>query len=216
MKESPRRPCLGWWRVKNWTERWPARGPYAVGENRLCLLTRDPLAAKGRTIEGESPTRPPTARPKKNYDGLFLHTNLEGWVWQIWVRRACLRRADTLLRSGLTNLSEIEPQMALCGHWTRHRAPHGACGVFGGSQSQVSGPAQLFDCLWSQTSPFIYLLEHIRLVGLEDGHRMAGHACLTGRDVGLSDKSRSGPTWLSWKEGTRLPRRRQRGWKMGG
>ncbi len=39
---------------------------------------------------------------------------------------------------------------------------------------------------------------------------MEGHACLTGRDVGLSDKGGSGPTWLSWKEGTRLPGRCQR------
>ncbi len=66
--------------------------------------------------------------------------------------------------------------------------------MFGGSQSQVSGPAQLFDCLWSQTSPFIHLLEYIRLVGLEVGHRMEGHACLTGHDVGLSDKGGRGPT----------------------
>ncbi len=64
MKESLRRPCLGWWRVKHWTERWSARGPYAVGENRLCLQTRGPLVEKGRTVEGESPTHPPTARPK--------------------------------------------------------------------------------------------------------------------------------------------------------
>ncbi len=77
-KESPRRPCLGSWRVKHWTERWPARGPYAVGENRLCFLTRGLLAAKGRTVEGESPTRPPTARPKKNDDGLFLYTKPRG------------------------------------------------------------------------------------------------------------------------------------------
>ncbi len=54
-----------------------------------------------------------------------------------------------------------------------------------------------------KTSPFIH-------------RRMEGHACLTGRDVGLSDKGGSGPTWLSWKEGTGLPGRRQRGWKVGG
>ncbi len=30
---------------------------------------------------------------------------------------------------------------------------------------------------------------------------MEGHACLTGRDVGLPDKGGSGPTWLSRKEG---------------
>ncbi len=64
--------------MKCWTERWPARGPYAVGENRLCLLTRGPLAAKGRTVEGESTTRPLTARPKKNKEGLFLHTKPQG------------------------------------------------------------------------------------------------------------------------------------------
>ncbi len=26
-KESPWRPCPGWWSVKCWTDRWPARGP---------------------------------------------------------------------------------------------------------------------------------------------------------------------------------------------
>ncbi len=41
-------------------------------------------------------------------------------------------------------------------------------------------------------------------------------ACLTGRDVGLPDKGGSGPTWLSRKEGAGLPRRRQRGRKVGG
>ncbi len=66
--------------MKCWTERRPVRGPYAVGENRLCPLTRGPLAAKGRTVEGERPTRPPTARPKKNEDILFLHTKPRGVV----------------------------------------------------------------------------------------------------------------------------------------
>ncbi len=51
-----------------------ARGPYAVGDNRLCPLTREPLAAKGRTVEGERPTCPPIARPKKNY----AHQTLRG------------------------------------------------------------------------------------------------------------------------------------------
>ncbi len=60
--------------MKHWTERWPALGPYAVGENRLCLLTRGPLAAEGQMVEGEGPT----ARPKENDDGLFLHTKPRG------------------------------------------------------------------------------------------------------------------------------------------
>ncbi len=46
--------------------------------------------------------------------------------------------------------------------------------------------------------------------------QVSGHACLTGRDVGLSDKGGSGPTQLSRKEGAGLPGRRQRGWKVGG
>ncbi len=79
-KESPRRPCLGWWRVKCWTDRWPAQGPYAAGENRLCPLTHGPLAAKGRTVEGERRTRPPTARPRKNEGELVLHTKTRGVV----------------------------------------------------------------------------------------------------------------------------------------
>ncbi len=52
-KESPWRPCPGWWSVKCWTDRWPARGPNAAGENRLCPHTRGPPAAKGRTVAGE-------------------------------------------------------------------------------------------------------------------------------------------------------------------
>ncbi len=79
-KESPRRPCLGCWRVKRWTDRWPARGPYAAGENRLCPLTRGPLVAKGRTKEEERRTRPPTARPRKNEGELVLHTKTRGVV----------------------------------------------------------------------------------------------------------------------------------------
>ncbi len=43
-KESPWRPCPGWWSVKCWTDRWSARGPNAAGENRLCPHTRGPLA----------------------------------------------------------------------------------------------------------------------------------------------------------------------------
>ncbi len=94
---------------------------------------------------------------------------------------------------------------------TRHRAPYGACGVFSGSESQVNGSAQLFDSLWSQASPLVHFHKDVRLVGLKDGHRVEGHACLTGRDVGLPDKGGSGPTWLSRKEGAGLPRRRQSG-----
>ncbi len=75
----------------------------------------------------------------------------------------------------------------------------------------VSGSAQLFHSLWSQTSPFVHLLKHVRLVGLKNGHHVEGHACLTGRDVGLPDKGGSGPTWLSRKEGAGIPGRRQRG-----
>ncbi len=68
---------------------------------------------------------------------------------------------------------------------TRHRAPQGTCGVLSGSESPVSGFAQLFHSLY-QTSPFVHILKYVRLVGLKDGHRVRGHACLTGRDVGPS------------------------------
>ncbi len=102
--------------------------------------------------------------------------------------------------------------MAFCGHWSHHRAPHGACGVLGGSQSQVGGSAQFLHGFWSQAGSFIHLLQDVRL----DGHRVEGHTCLTGRDVGLPDKSGSGPTRLGRKEGAGLPGRCQRGWKMGG
>ncbi len=105
--------------------------------------------------------------------------------------------------------------MTFCGHWTRHRAPHGMCGMLRGSKSQVSGSAQLLHSLWSQPSPLVHLFKDVHLVGLKDGHCVEGHACLTGRDVGLPDKGRSGPTRLGWKEGAGLPGRHQRGWKVG-
>ncbi len=44
----------------------------------MCPLTRSPLAAKGRTVEGERRTRPPTARSKKNEGELVLHTKPRG------------------------------------------------------------------------------------------------------------------------------------------
>ncbi len=91
--------------------------------------------------------------------------------------------------------------MALRGHRTCHRAPYGACGVFNGSESQVSGSAQLFDSLWSQASLLIHVLKDVRLVGLKYGHRVEGHACLAGRDVGLPDESGSSPTRLGRKGG---------------
>ncbi len=57
-KESPWRPCPGWWSVKCWTDRWPARGPNAAGENRLWPHTRGPPAAKGRTVAGKDNASP--------------------------------------------------------------------------------------------------------------------------------------------------------------
>ncbi len=39
---------------------------------------------------------------------------------------------------------------------------------------------------------------------------------LANRDVGLPDERGSSPTQLGRKEGAELPRRRQRGWKVGG
>ncbi len=64
--------------MKCWTDRWPALGPNAAGENRLCPHTRGLLVAKGRTVEGERRTRPPTARPRKNEGELVLHTKPRG------------------------------------------------------------------------------------------------------------------------------------------
>ncbi len=110
-KESPRRPCLGCWRVKCWTEKWPARGPYAAGENRLCPLTRGPLAAKGRTVEGERLTRPPTARPRKNEGELVLHTKPRGVVVTDLSEESAFEAADTHLRSDLAS-------------WRRSSSPH--------------------------------------------------------------------------------------------
>ncbi len=53
----------------------------------------------------------------------------------------------------------------------------------------------------SQAGPFVHLLQDVPLVGLKDGHCVEGHTCLTGRDVGLPDKSGSGPTRLGREEG---------------
>ncbi len=94
--------------------------PYAVGENRLCLLTCGPLAAKGRTVEGESPTRPPTARKKKNYDGLFLHTKPRGvgvtdlseesvfeagrYAFVVWSRLAAMKKPSSSRLEGQERL----------------------------------------------------------------------------------------------------------------
>ncbi len=138
----------------------------------------------------------------------FLHYRAYRFPEQprLWDR--CVQQEHLLL---LTYLSEVQRQMALRGHRTRHRAPYGTCCVFSGSESQLSGSAQLFDSLWSQASPLVHFLKDVRLVGLKDGHRVEGHACLTGRDVGLPDKGGSGPTWLSRKEGAGLPRRRLKG-----
>ncbi len=58
-----------------WTEKCPAWGPYAVEENRECLLSRGPLATKERVLGGEILMRLPNATLKEaDVDGLFLHT----------------------------------------------------------------------------------------------------------------------------------------------
>ncbi len=59
--------------MKCWTDRWPARGPNAAGENRLCPHTRGPPAAKETDCSGGKTTRPPTARPRINEDELVPH-----------------------------------------------------------------------------------------------------------------------------------------------
>ncbi len=117
--------------------------------------------------------------PKGSFLGseCSLDTEEEGVEWSLVLLGInCLRAADCVLAErnfstteltaspnspdceiGASNkntfsfsrINEVQPQMALHGHWTRHRAPYGACGVFSGSESQVSGSAQLFDSLWS-------------------------------------------------------------------
>ncbi len=298
-KESPRRPCLGWWRVKCWTDRWPARGPYAAGENRLCPPNTWPAGGKrtdcrgGKTNESPScqteekwgwtrsahqasrglseesafeagryafavwsrlvvvkrlssfrpegqewlggaeaagllcrfrstrlrgrwrgkdrPRAPPTvvgggciAWAPLPPEGSFLGSDCsldkeqEGVEWSlVLLGMNCLRAADCVLAERNFSTTEltaspnnpdcemgasskntfsfswisvsIQPQMAFCSHWTRHRAPHGACGMLSGSESQVSGSAQLLHSLWSQTSPLVHLFKNVRLVGLKDG-----------------------------------------------
>ncbi len=122
--------------MKHWTERWSARGPYAVGENRLCLLTRGPLVAEGRTVEGESPTRPPTARPKKNDDGLFLHTKPRGvgvtdlseesvfeagrYAFAVWSRLVAVKKLSSSRLEGQERLRGAE----VAGLLGRFRSTH--------------------------------------------------------------------------------------------
>ncbi len=79
-KESPQYPCLGLWRVKCWTERWPTRGMYAPGENRLCPLTRGLLVVKGRTVEGKDERVPQLPDRGKMRVNSFCTPNLEGVV----------------------------------------------------------------------------------------------------------------------------------------
>ncbi len=55
-----------------WTEKWPAWGPYAVEENRECLLSRGPLATKERVLGGEILMRLPNATLKAPFAGLSV------------------------------------------------------------------------------------------------------------------------------------------------
>ncbi len=293
-KESPRRPCLGWWRVKCWTDRWPARGPYAAGENRLCPPNTWPAGGKRTDCRGGKTNESPSCQTEEKWGWTrSAHQASRGgcdrfergervWGWQIrfcglvsprggeaalliptrrsgMTRRSrsgrpvgplqvnpsawslaregpatgciawaplppegsflgsdcsldkeqegvewslvllgmnCLRAADCVLAERNFSTSEltaspnnpdcemgasskntfsfswisvsIQPQMAFCSHWTRHRAPHGACGMLSGSESQVSDSAQLLHSLWSQTSPLVHLFKNVRLVGLKD------------------------------------------------
>ncbi len=141
--------------MKCWTERWPARGPYAAGENRLCPLTRGPLAAKGRTVEGERRTRPPTARPRKNEGELILHTKPPGvvvtdlseecafevgrYAFVVWPRLVAVKRLSSFRLEGQERLGGAEAagllgrfrSTCLRGRWRgmgRPRAPQTVVG----------------------------------------------------------------------------------------
>ncbi len=105
---------------------------------------------------------------------------------------------------------------AIYQEWICHRVSYSMSNVLSGSQGQVCGFTELFDCLWCQATALIHLFEDIRLVGLEDGHSVEGHACLTSHNVGLPDKGGRGPTWFGWKEGAGLPWRCQRWWEVRG
>ncbi len=142
--------------MKHWTERWPARGPYAVGENRLCLLTRGPLAAEGQMVEGEGPTRPPTARPKKNDARLFLHTKPRGvgvtdlseesmfeagrYTFAVWSRLVAMKKLSSSRLEGQERLGEAEAAGLLArfrstrlrGRWRGKGRPRAPQTVVGG------------------------------------------------------------------------------------
>ncbi len=97
---------------------------YTAGENRLCLLTRGPLAAEGRMVEGEGPTRPPTARQKKNDAGLFLHTKPRGvgvtdlseesvfgagrYAFAVWSRLVAMKKLSSSRLEGQERLGGAE------------------------------------------------------------------------------------------------------------
>ncbi len=156
MKESPQHPCLGWWRVKCWTERWPARGPHSVGENRLCPLTRGPLAGKWQTVEGERRTRHPTVRPRKNEDELVLHTKPRGvvvtdlseestfeagrYAFAVWPRLVAVKRLSSSRLEGQERLGGAEAagllgrfrSTPLRGHWRGKGRPQAPQTVVGG------------------------------------------------------------------------------------
>ncbi len=134
--------------MKHWTERWPARGPYAVGENRLCLLTRGPLAPEGRMVEGEGPTRPPTARPKKYDAGLLLHIKPRGvgvtdlseesvfeasrYAFAVWSRLIAIKKLSSSRLEGQERLGGAEAAgplqvnlsaWSLAGKWSATGSP---------------------------------------------------------------------------------------------
>ncbi len=116
---------------------------------------KDKRTAKGRTVEGESPTRPPTARPKKNDDGLFLHTKPRGvgvtdlseesvfeagrYAFAVWSRLVVVKRLSSSRLEGQERLGGTEAagllgrfrSTRLRGRWrgkSRPRAPQSLVG----------------------------------------------------------------------------------------
>ncbi len=150
--------------MKHWAERWAARGPYAVGENRLCLLTRGPLAAEGRMVEGEGQARPPTARPQKNDAGLFLHTKPRGvgvtdlseesvfeagrYAFAVWSRLVAMKKLSSSRLEGQERLGGAEAagllgrfrSTRLHGRWLGKGRPQAPQTVVGGGCAAWAQP----------------------------------------------------------------------------
>ncbi len=102
-KESPRRPCLGWRRVKCWTDRWPARGrtrrtrlsPNCQTEEKWGWTRSAHQASRGGCDRFERGERIwggqirfcSLASPRGGEAALLIPTRRSGTTWRGWSGR---------------------------------------------------------------------------------------------------------------------------------